>query len=210
VTDFKHTPPDKRPLDEPLRMIVINDTWASHVQGLFGIATSESYWASDNEQARDDAIGVEQIIAQGDSRLFPVLHCHIRRTTDQTITNNTATIVNFDTEVIDVGDLFDAAQDDRIQLPEPGIWLVGGQIRWKNNSVGQRDLLLQPNIIPVIYSVKHFYGAGTLDIPFLGKINVGAADYVRLSVRQTSGGDLDLQTVTGRSIDLWVHYLGPL
>lgn len=210
MTDFKHTPPNARPSDLPVRSIVINELWAQHMQGLFSPATSEQYWASDTVQARDDAIGIEAIIAVGDSTLFPVQHCHIRRTTNQSITSGVLTTVSFDTEVEDVGDMFDIASPDRIQLTEPGVYLCGGQVRWQANAVGQRLVIPVASISAGFVSDERLPGASKFDHPFTGKFIVGAAEFVRMKVSQSSGITLTIQPLSVRSIDFWVHYLGPL
>lgn len=210
LTDFKHTPPDARPLDTPLRSIVVNDEWAAHIEGLFGEATRESYWASDNEQARDDAIGVEQIIAFGDSMIFPVQHCHVRRTTNQSILDATTTTISFDLEIEDIGGLWDAGTPDRISLTELGVYIVGGQVRWATNAVGERLLIAVGSVTGGFLSESKIQGAFNLDHSIMGKVIVTTPENIRLKCFQSSGGALNIKPIGVRSIDLWVHYLGPL
>jgi len=210
LTDFKHTPPDARPLDTPLRSIVINDAWAAHVEGLLLEATEQSYWVSDQEQAVDDARGVAEIISKGDSVIFPIQHCHIRRTTNQSIPNNTTTTISFDTEVTDVGDLWDAGLPDRITLTEPGVYMCGAQVRWATNLNGERLLLAVGSVGGGFVSDNRVPGAGNFDHSMSGKIVITSAENVRLKVFQSSGVALNVKPLAPRSIDLWVHYLGPL
>jgi len=210
LTDFKHTPPNARPSDLPVRSIVINELWAQHVQGLMSEATNERYWASDNEQARDDAIGVEAIIAVGESTLFPVQHCHIRRTTTQSILTATLTTIVFDTEVHDSDVMFDIAVPDRIQLTELGLYLVGGQVRWQANANGDRLVIPVASIGGGFVSDERLPSPNKFDHAFVGKLIITAPQFVRLKVSQSSGVTLTIEPLSVRAIDFWVHYLGPL
>ncbi len=210
MNDFKHTPPITGARDFPLRTIQVNDEWAAHVQGLFSIATGQDYWASDIERAADDAIDVEQIIAAGVLIMDAKAHCHVRRITNQTIPHNSLTHVDEFTEIIDTLDLFDAAADDRIQLPLNGIWLVGAEVRWDANAVGKRVIILNPSVAGAILQDVRVPTTANFDHAVVGKINVLEPDFIRLRLQQTSGGDLDIVPIGVRSIDLWVHYLGEL
>lgn len=190
--------------------MLINDEWCAHIEGLFGEATRETYWASDNEQARDDAVGVEQIIALGDSVLIPQIGVRLRRLTDQTISDDTMTRVGGYSEVWDIGGLWPGGSSTRISITELGAWAVGGSMLWADSADGKRQ-----------HRIKIGGGAEILrtNEPALGTQqgisistvwNFEATGTIQLDVKQTSGGDLKLLTAAEFSVDFWAYYLGPL
>jgi len=206
--EFKHDPPSASPFERPLRRILLNDSWAAFVQGLFSPATDENFWAFDEVEARDNAIQVEQLISLGIALVPVQLHCKVRRTTNQNLLDNTLTTISFDTEDIDAGNLFDPAEDDRINLPAPGAWLIGAEVRWESNGVGHRSIQLDPDVQALFLHDERTASVGAFDHATVGIVVVTEPDFVQLKLRQNSGTDLDAQAVGERATVLWAHYLG--
>ena len=208
--DPPHDPPVDDVLDAPLVAVKINEHWWSHVMGLFSVAADEDYWASDNERGRDSAVEILDLMAKGNAPVFDPLSAHIRRTTNQSIPNNTNTNVIFDTEITDVGDLFDVGTPDRILLTEPGIWICGGGVRWASNVTGTRQISLTPPGVGSFVVDERIPTSGGYDHPITGRFLVTTATFLRMKVLQTSGVALNIQPLSNHAIDLWAHYLGPI
>ncbi len=205
-----HSPPTPGVNDEPLAHIAINREWVGHVMGLFSEAASQDYWLTDQIDGEDKSIQILDILAKGTSVPFPPLSVRVMRTTTQSIPTATLTTTVFDTEIYDVGDLFDIGLPDRIQLSEVGVWAIGAEVRWDLNLVGIRQLQLhEPG--GIISVSKHVQPTSTrFDMPISGIFRVTVPTSVRLRVQQTSGVPLNILPLSTHAISLWGHFLGPI
>lgn len=123
----------------------------------------------------------------------------VSKTGAQTISNNTLTVLTWDTENYDVGDLHDnATNNSRITVPTggAGVWLFGTSVRWAANTTGHRRAELNKNgavatHIDLIQTVNSGSIVTQQIVTFPPEV-VADADYFTISVSQSSGGDLDV------------------
>ena len=113
----------------------------------------------------------------------------------QTLTHNTPAAVTFDGENYDVGSAHDnSTNNHRLTVPTggAGTYMIVGNVSYVANSAGLRAAALIKNGATVLASVviNAVVGDGTA-MQAVAVAQLAAADYVHLSVLQTSGGNLD-------------------
>ena len=136
--------------------------------------------------------------------------CKIQRSTNQTIANNTATTVEFDTGNVvtkwDVGDFHDPATNSgqRIVIPAgyDGKYLVVGEATWASNGTGFRQILLnhldsgltgKDLAVQLIDTAT----ANTHRHTLVAVFDAVATDIFLFKVRHLAGGTLDLVGASG-------------
>lgn len=121
--------------------------------------------------------------------------CSVYRTTDQTLANNTTTIINWDAEFYDTDTMHDnSTNSSRITIPsgQGGKYLLTAIAFWSNNATGARQFAFYKNgvslgwteISPSSTSASYTAGSGSL------VLDLAAADYVEVAGVQNSGGNL--------------------
>jgi hypothetical protein len=118
-------------------------------------------------------------------------------TTAQTIANDTAAPVLWNANVRQYKITHSTVSNtDQVIPQEPGLYRVTAKIQWTGNATGYRKLWAEQNgsSSATEGSVQHSsVGAGLHSMEFSGDLVFnGSTDYVRIMVRQTSGGGLDL------------------
>ncbi len=111
----------------------------------------------------------------------------------QTIANNTITVLTWDTEQFDT-DAFHSTSSNtgRITIPagKNGKYLLIGQTTFAANASGDRELYLRKNGS----TIKTVYTPATATVfpllSFSAILDLTATDYVEMAVNQTSGGNL--------------------
>lgn len=139
--------------------------------------------------------------------------CRITHTVAQTITNNTATAVAFDTDRFDLGAMHDTATNNsRVTVPTggDGKYLIGTQINWDSNTAGYRHARLRANGSLNLGSdlrdpVQSAVGTNMM---FVTLHDAVATDYFETIVNQTSGGNLDVLKSARESPEMWALWLG--
>lgn len=135
-----------------------------------------------------------------------VAACRARNTTNQSIPNNSTTVVSFPSEDYDTDDMHSTSVNtSRLTITTPGVYAVSAGVVWDINGTGLRVCTLRIN--------------GTTNIADISQTNVGAAnftsqtltthysfvlnDYVELTVYQNSGGALNARGDVG-PYGLWL------
>jgi len=132
-------------------------------------------------------------------------HNYVYRNTTQTIPSATNTVVVFDPaqEGGDWDNMFDPAHPTYMTCPLEAVYLVTAQAVFKANSTGHRSVYLEE------YTAGHGTWerraqqripspkAGDAMVSVSATFAVNAGDRVRMVVRQTSGGPLDLLVGNG-------------
>jgi len=120
------------------------------------------------------------------------------RSTNQTISNATDTIVAYNVEVFDTDSAFDTA-NGKFTVPsgKGGKYMFVGQTQW--NSATDFD---DTNISICVNGTRIFYGdVGRNEFYRTNRVvallNLSASDYVEIKVFQAVGSDLDIQGSTG-------------
>ncbi len=125
----------------------------------------------------------------------------VYKSANQTITKETATTLDFDVEVFDVGPMHDLVTNpSRLTVPagEDGYYVVVGQLAWDNNG-GTKDMraILLHNGTAVARDLAG--GNVAADYVFnhiIAILSLAATDYVQLQAYQ-AGGTVDDFAVIG-------------
>ncbi len=121
---------------------------------------------------------------------------------NQTLTTATETLITFDSEELDSGDMHDTSSNtSRLVCRVPGIYLIFTSVTMANNSAGGRYSMVRKNAAGSAVGGS-LIGYGTDEV---ASINFGSiiawgprllkmvpGDYVELFAYQSSGGDLTL------------------
>ena len=128
----------------------------------------------------------------------------LTRSVNQTISNNTDTMIAWDVETFDVGGYHDnATNNTRITIPsgKAGYYQINTTLSFSGNGTGQRCITLAKNGTNRAYNLNiiRAVNAGGYTSVFYSDIVYGAvADYFEISTFQDSGGDLN---IIGNSAD---------
>lgn len=115
-------------------------------------------------------------------------------TSAQSIANDTPQTVTWDSEEIDVGDIIDlGTNDDRITVSQAGVYLVVCHAVFASNATGRRSVGAIRNGSGSLGSEALPASSGvTTNLTFTVPFTLAASDYISMSVRQNSGGALNL------------------
>lgn len=125
--------------------------------------------------------------------------CRVRRTASQTITTATTTQIAFDAEDFDTDTMHDTATNNtRITIKTAGVYLVTATVAWASNATGSRQAFFHLNGSNTTGTGPKAYAstAGVVGTPgdtITAIAPLAVNDYIELSVRQDSGGNLDVE-----------------
>jgi len=124
------------------------------------------------------------------------ISCKIIKTSDQSISNNTMTTINWNSELYDTDGMHDnSTNNSRITIKTAGKYSILAQSEWGANSGGFRFLEIIKNGVDSIARVRHLAeNASEHNISFVGEFAVN--DYIELIVFQDTGGNLDFESGT--------------
>lgn len=132
----------------------------------------------------DDSIWTGQILGVG---------CKLTKSSDQNINDSTTTILTWDQEVYDDGNLHDnSTNNSRITIVVDGKYIASIQTAWEAGSTGRRDIQIQLNGTTIIARDRvpgDSFSYQSCSWPF--KLIKG--DYIEALVRQTNGTSLDFK-----------------
>ena len=120
---------------------------------------------------------------------------HVYLSATINISDATPTVVPFDSEVYDVGDLHDnAVNPNRITIVEAGWYLIIAQASWLTSSGGRKSIkILVDGTIEGIGEVPDAGDSGqAISHPAITFMSINAGSYIEAEVRQDSGGVLGL------------------
>lgn len=128
----------------------------------------------------------------------------VRRTTNQSIPNNTLTAISFDTQILDTDNMF-TPPSTLITINTSGLFLMGACGRWNNAGTGN-EFYFRKNGVEILDRQK--LDLFTLDqcTDYLWFFSSG--DTLELLVLQNSGVAMDLEAEADNSIVLWMCYVG--
>lgn len=203
-------PPVEGVTDEPTEAVALNERWWGYIQGLLFPALQPGYWASDGQRGSDSILDILDLIARGNVVVTDQKYVRVRRTISQSIPNNVPTQITFNNVLKDTHGLWSAGAPNVIAIDEPGLWHVGAQIWWDNNTIGWRmHVLNSPDVGNIARSTK-WPGAGTTHDTFSTKYPFAAPTTIWFAVMQNSGANRSVVPLPEHSIDFWAHFLGPL
>lgn len=148
--------------------------------------------------------GVIDNIAQ---RLNPVLpQARVFNSANIATVNNIIKTLTFDSEAFDEGALHStSANTDRLTAPITGIYEIGCGVSWASNATGARLALLQVNGGSFIAGdYKNAVNGDTTLHNLHTTFRLAAGDYVTVSVKQSSGGALNVLRDSSISPEFWM------
>jgi hypothetical protein len=133
-----------------------------------------------------------------------------KSTIAQTFTTATATPVELDTEIFDLGGLY-TAPDDQIIVNKRGTWLITAQIGWAGNTTGSRQLRIMAGNQLNAMSQESPGSEGVIRQTATGIARLNPGDAISLVALQNSGGDLATQVNAGApgGASLTAAWVGP-
>ncbi len=136
--------------------------------------------------------------------------CRAYRTTAQALTTGAATAIAFDAERYDTAAMHSTSVNtSRITIVTAGLYLLTGEVSFASNVTGVREMFLQVNGATRIVDANATAVNG--DSTRLGVSTVyklAAADYVELIAYQTSGGNLNVDTIGNHSPEMSATWIG--
>jgi hypothetical protein len=167
---------------------------------LSGAATAGSPWQWDVilDPAADNLLSASAagLLADLPAELQVVPACRVSHNVDQSITNNTATVLAFNLERYDTDTMHSTVTDNsRITINTAGVYVVTANILFEGNATGARHVELRLNGTTIIgYVVATPTGTVGQRVEVTTQWKFAATDYVEVRVTQTSGGALNVQT----------------
>ena len=138
--------------------------------------------------------------------------CQAKRATDQTISNNTLTVLTFDAHDFDTSSYHSLVTNtERLTVPSTGYYLVNAQVMFATNASGYRQLGIFKNGTRLNYATATAATSATeATIIFNLMVSLTAADYLEIKVYQNSGGNLAVygDTSNTRGTLFGITYLG--
>jgi hypothetical protein len=129
----------------------------------------------------------------------------------ETIANNTATALTFDSERYDNGGLHSTTSNtSRLTAQKAGKYLITGHVRWGGSSVNDRSLWIRCNGLTEIAECTSFpSNADPANMSIATVWHLAAGDYVELFVAQNSGGNLLIDAAAAITPEFAMQWLGP-
>ena len=121
------------------------------------------------------------------------ISCKVTKSADQSIPNNTSTIITWNQEDYDTDGMHDnVTNNSRITIKTAGKYSVMAQFEWESNSTGKRIIDIMKNSIAVGKANYLASGSSQHTVSFVGDLAVD--DILEVRVFQDSGGSLDFLT----------------
>jgi hypothetical protein len=131
--------------------------------------------------------------------------CAATNSATQSISNNTDTILTFNSEDFDTNTFHSTSSNtDRMTIPTgyAGYYRVSYEAYWDDNSTGYRDISLNKNGTLVKAYRNNVSGRSIAILHYV--INLAVADYITISVLQNSGGSLNINNQTAQFSIQWL------
>ncbi len=131
----------------------------------------------------------------------------VYRTTNQTISDTTATAISFDTELFDTNALVNiGGNPTRITIATSGSYVFGAHVLW-DNAAGRRFLYITKNGSSELTGCDIHTSNEEAECSFSMTDYFTAGDYIELWAYQTTGGNLDVISNSSGSPVFYAHIL---
>jgi hypothetical protein len=131
--------------------------------------------------------------------------CGVTNSGAQSISNNTETVMTFNTEDFDTNTFHSTSSNtDRMTIPAgyAGYYRVSFQSYWDDNATGYRDISLNKN--GTLVKAYRTNVSGRVISIYHHVLNLAVGDYLTLSVLQNSGGALNIVNGTSQFSIQWL------
>lgn len=136
----------------------------------------------------------------------PRVRCY--QGTGTSLVNNSATVVNFDSETYDTDSMHSTTTNtNRLTAATPGLYTIRGRVGLADNAVGDRFIAIRKNGTEFARSEgAHLAGSGNIwAMEVSDEIYLAAGDYVDMVVYQNTGAAVTTSTGTYTSFSArWV------
>ena len=178
------------------------------------LTTKGDVWGYDTADARipvgsdgqvlkadsSEALGVKWA-APGGGVAGGVSGARVTRTTNQTLTTATVTPIDWDSQDYDTDDYWEGVTNpERFTVPTAGKYRVSAVITWGANSTGRRHLRFHVNGVEQTTLATDPVGSAAYGMAASETFDLAAGDYVTVEAYQTSGGNLDLISTSGKTL----------
>lgn len=159
--------------------------------------------------SKDDA-GAETLVSG--SAAPAAKYAHVYRTTTQSISNTTFTVIGFDAEVVDGDGMHDnSTNNSRLTVVTAGVWVFGGCFGYDTNTTGQRQWIFRVNG-STLYAMARRGAPGTggfnnAEVVTTPPLPLVATDYVEFGTYQDSGGSRTVSSTDPRP-EFWAYRIG--
>lgn len=148
-------------------------------------------------------------LSPADARILTGIHTEVKRTTVQTLTNDTETALSWEAEVYDTNDLWVVGSPTVFTVPYAGRWLVYCHVEWDTDADGYRMLMFRVNGGNLDETRVYLQPATTATIltgqTITSVLNLAANDTVSVRGRHTAGANL---TISAANCRFGAVYLG--
>lgn len=131
-------------------------------------------------------------------RVYNVPRARVTHSSTQSISTATVTTLSFNTEHYDPWAMHDTSTNtSRLTVVKPGVYLVGGSVEFQASATGQRGLYIYLNGVTYIaYDIHDASAANETAVTVSTVDQFVTGDYVELRVYQSSGGMLNVNSVS--------------
>jgi len=179
---------------------------------VFGEQPSASKWNilgqndasfNDGTGIADNAIIARHILADTISMYTKTLAsgCGLRKSTGQTLANETITAITWDTEEFDTDGYHSTSSNtSRITVPKAGKYLITASLSYASNATGARFLWFQKNGVTGRTGLNGGNAPTSNDNGVTSSVimSLAANDYIEAIGFQSSGGNLSVQGENGQ------------
>jgi hypothetical protein len=189
-------------------------TWTAPATAVTGGLTS----AYLNTNVRDNPLNLREIVTGTNAEKVAVAAGAIRPQA-RVYHNATAALgtlvqrLPFNSERWDTDAMHDLVSGlgfgERLTCKTKGLYAIGAHVRWDANATGIRQLYLLVNGSGIIASEIQNAAAGgsTTDMGIATEHQLSVNDYVEVWVQQTSGGNLNLVSISTYSPEFWMSHI---
>lgn len=149
------------------------------------------------------------IIATDVNNLIVPPACRLIRATNQTIANNTDTIISMSSAEYDTDSMATTGASSRITISTPGIYLITYEVKWTTGGTFGRIAFVGKNGTSLhLADARVTPTTGALFISSSAVASLIATDFLVPYVYQASGGNVDMTTDNGYSCALTATWIG--
>ena len=122
---------------------------------------------------------------------------YLQKSANQTLSNNTATLLTFDVETIDTNAYHDdTTNTDRITIPsgKSGKYFIGATVCFDGNNANSRWFYIKKNGTTIGETASLNFGNNNTLILKMMVVDLVATDYISITAQQNSGGNLAIRS----------------
>jgi len=124
----------------------------------------------------------------------PNINARIENSANESIPNNAASVITFDTAIFNHGPMYAAGSPSKLTAPVAGLYHIYGEVEFPLVATGAYlEVFIRLNGVTYIGCNAVPAQTNSVDvIPVVALYHMNATDYVELVVIQTSGGALNV------------------